>query len=134
MDNLDKSNIISNHNCKKKKKITILKFEDPFCADDSDNSLEEKTIDDSHKNQNMLPLKKRFGISLDYSNLNLRTTPHEHTKLRIQMQQDYIKSTTDKDKKLLKPKPKKAKILPGVIRHTSCPNNTLAYYYNYSVK
>ena len=23
-------------------------------------------------------------------------------------------------------------VLPGVIRHTSCPDNTLAYYYNYS--
>ena len=59
---------------------------------------------------------------------------HEHTNLWIEKQKDYIKATTEGDKKLLKPEPKKAKILPGVIRHTSCPNNTLAYYYNYSVK
>ena len=134
MDSIDRSVIVSNYNLKKEEKITFLKFEDPFSSDDSDNSLEEKTFGDSHKNQNMLPLKKRFGISLDYSNLNLRTTPNEHTNPWIQMQQDYIKATTDEDKKLLKPEPKKTKILPGVIRHTSCPNNTLAYYYNYSVK
>ena len=134
MDNIDKSLIISNHNFKKEEKITILKFEDLFSADDSDNNLEEKTFGDSHKNQNMLPLKKRVGISLDYSNQNLRTTPNENTNPWIQMQQDNNKATAEEDKKLLKPEPKKAKILAGVIRHTSCPNNTLAYYYNYSVK
>ena len=134
MDSIDKSVIISNHNYKKDEKITVFKFEDPFSSDDSDNSLEEKTFGDSHKNQNMLPLKKGFGISPDDSNLKSRTTPYEYNNPWIQMQQDNNKDTAEEDKKLCKPEPKKAKILPGVIRHTSCPNNTLAYYYNYSVK
>ena len=38
------------------------------------------------------------------------------------------------DRKMVKPEPKQAKIIPGVIRHTSCPDNTLAYYYNYNLQ
>ena len=80
----------------------------------------------------MLPLKKRFGFSLDDSKPNI-TTLSENSNPWIEKQKDYMKTGTEGDKKLLKPEPKKAKILPGVIRHTSCPNNTLAYYYNYNV-
>ena len=31
-----------------------------------------------------------------------------------------------------KPEPRKKSILPGVIRHTSCPDRPLAYYYSYT--
>ena len=106
--------------------IILYKFEDQFSSDDSvssDNSFEDKNFGDAHKNQNMLPLTKRFGITIGDSNLNLRTRPNEHNNPWIQMQQDNNKDTAEEDKKLLKPEPKKAKILPGVIRHTSCPNN-----------
>jgi hypothetical protein len=114
MDNIERSASNSNYTCK--------------------NSLEGKNFGAAHKNQNMLPLKKRFGIYLGDSSLNLATRPYDQDNPWIEMQKDNNKDITEEDKKLLKPEPKKAKILPGVIRHTSCPNNTLAYYYNYSVK
>ena len=63
MDSIDRSVIISNYNCKKS---TYLKFEDQFSSDDSvssDNSLEDKTFGDTHKNHNMLPWKN-FQISV----------------------------------------------------------------------
>ena len=30
--------------------------------------------------------------------------------------------------------PRNRRILPGVIRHGSCPHHTLAYYYDYSIQ
>ena len=108
---------------------TDLKFEDQLSTDDSilgDASLEERNIEEPLKSKIMLPLKKRFGENLANSNLNLTKAPCEYSNPWIKIKQE--------DKKMVKPEPKKAKILPGVIRHTSCPDNTLAYYYNYNIQ
>ena len=58
--------------------------------------------------------------------------PEEHRNHWVDMQEKYARG--EGHTKLLKPEAKKARILPGVIRHTSCPDNTLAYYYNYAIK
>ena len=53
---------------------TDLKFEDQLSTDDSisgDDSLEERNIEEPLKSKIMLPLKKRFGVNLASSNLNL---------------------------------------------------------------
>ena len=66
MDSKDRNVIIYNYNFKKEEKVKYLKFEELFSSDDSvssDNSLEDKTFGDTHKNHNMLPLKK-FQISV----------------------------------------------------------------------
>ena len=109
MNNIDRSDSISKIDLKKEKNHSQLKFEDQFSSDDSvssDNSLEDINFGDAHKNQSMLPLKKRFAFSLEDSNLNLRTRPYEQNNPWIKMQQDYIKATTEEDKKILKPEQK----------------------------
>ena len=92
----------------------------------SDNSLEESNIELPHKRKILLPLKKRSGQNLGSSNLDLTKAPCEYSNPWIKIHQA--------DKKVLKPEAKKAKICPGVIRHTSCPDSALAYYYNYSIQ
>ena len=69
----------------------------------------------SHARQNNLPPKKRF------ENQHVPSyTEDEASSQQIQNQE----SKTEESKAV--------SILPGVIRHTSCPNNSLAYYYNYN--
>ena len=136
MDSKDRNVIIYNYNFKEEEKVKYLKFKELFSSDDSvssDNSLEDKTFVDTHKNKNWctLPTSPCFEKVLNFPlwfQPGPKTTPSEPTK----MQYDNIKATREEDKKLLKPEPKKAKILPRVIWHTSCPYNTLAYYYHYS--
>ena len=108
---------------------TNLKIEDQLSSDDSnsrDNDLEERNIEEPLKSKIKLPLKKRFGENLASSNLNLTKDECEHSNPWIKLKQE--------DKKMVKPEPKKAKILPGVIRHTSCPDKSLAYYDNNSIQ
>ena len=81
--------------------------------------MAESNFYDFHQNQNKLPLKKRFGIIRE--NLTERETKEENRK-----------APEDPDK-LKTGETKQANIIPGVIRHGSCPNNTLAYYYNYAL-
>ena len=79
--------------------------------------------------QKRLPMKKRhFGIG------NLTDSQEEYRNPWVGQQQKCLKTEETEDNNLLKPEPKKAKILPGVIRHTSRPHSSLAYYYNYSLK
>ena len=85
---------------------------------------------DKVKNQSQLPPKKRFGAKLENSCFTISAEPETHNNLRIQKQQ---KITNKMELDLQKPEAKQAKIIPGVIRHTSCPDTYLAYYYNYSV-
>ena len=59
--------------------------------------------------QKTLPVKKREMTVIS-------DTPEKNQKQWLGRQKEYIKN---------------AKILPGVIRHGSCPNRTLAYYYDY---
>ena len=129
MDCKDRIVIIYNYNFKEEEKVKYLKFKELFSSDDSvssDNSLEDKTFVDTHKNKNWctLPTSPCFEKVLNFPlwfQPGPKTTPSEPTK----MQYDNIKATREEDKKLLKPEPKKAKILPRVIWHTSCPYNLL---------
>ena len=129
MDSKDRNVIIYNYNFKEEEKVKYLKFKELFSSDDSvssDNSLEDKTFVDTHKNKNWctLPTSPCFEKVLNFPlwfQPGPKTTPSEPTK----MQHDNIKATREEDKKLLKPEPKKAKILPRVIWHTSCPYNLL---------
>ena len=71
----------------------------------------------SHARQNHLPPKKRF------ENKNVPSYKEgEASSQEIQNQES--KSKTEESKTI--------SILPGVIRHTSCPDSSLAYYYDYN--
>ena len=71
----------------------------------------------SHARQNNLPPKKRF------ENKNVPSYKEgEASSQEIQNQES--KSKTEETKTV--------SILAGVIRHTSCPNVSLAYYYDYN--
>ena len=61
---------------------------------------------------NSLPLKKRFRAVLTYS-------LHK------------VKKNEDINVKIDKNKKREVNIVPGVIRHTSCPDDSLAYYLDY---
>ena len=85
--------------------------------------------DDKVKNQNKLPPKKRFGTALENLSFTISKEAETQNNPWIQKQQKITNKT-----KLEKPEAIKVRISPGVIRHTSCPDKYLAYYYNYSVK
>ena len=70
---------------------------------------EDEKEENKKNSQKNLPAKKRPMTVIS-------DTPEKDQKQWQGRQKEYIK---------------KAKILPGVIRHGSCPNRTLAYYYNY---
>ena len=86
---------------------------------------------DKVKDQSQLPLKKRFGAKLENSCFTISAEPETHNNPWIQKQQK-ITNKTKLENNLEKPEAIKVRILPGVIRHTSCPDRYLAYYYNYS--
>ena len=68
-------------------------------------------------NQNNLPLKKRFcGLFVE----DLCSSGKE--------EDENNKSMVKKEHK----EERNAKIFPGVIRHTSCPDTYLAFYYKYA--
>ena len=83
-------------------------------------------------NNNKLPLKKRNGSTFENPCFNFMKQPDTQNNPWIQKQQT-MNSAAGTDGHLQKPEAKKARILPGVIRHTSCPDRSLAYYYNYSI-
>ena len=91
-------------------------------------------IDEYNKefSNNKLPLKKRNGSTFNNPCFNFMKPPDTQNNPWIQKQQT-MNSSAGMDGHLQKPEAKKARILPGVIRHTSCPDRSLAYYYNYSV-
>ena len=101
-------------------------------SDVSSNGLDENKFGKHSCTENKLPLKKRFGGKLE--NFHFTNAIEEYTNPWVQMQHKYLNNSNEDFNILKKPEPKKAKILPGVIRHTSCPDNTLAYYYNYSMQ
>ena len=59
-----------------------------------------------------------------------RTTCHLRRDLRIKIT-PHIKKVKHPAKKTTE-ETKTVSFLPGVIRHTSCPNSALAYYYDYN--
>ena len=80
--------------------------QDKFESEETRESEDKKGKKEFQKN---LPVKKRPMTVIS-------DMPEKDQKQWLGRQKEYIK---------------KAKILPGVIRHGSCPNRTLAYYYNY---
>ena len=68
--------------------------------------------------KNNLPLKKRFSAVLS-----------EKAILNNNLQR--LKKKEDLPLNSEEPKNKDVIIIPGVIRHTSCPDTYLAYYFNY---
>ena len=68
----------------------------------------------SHTNQNNLPPKKRF------ENQNFNPSDGGEVSSQQIINQE---SKPEESKTIL--------ILPGVIRHTSCPDSSLAFYYHY---
>ena len=65
-----------------------------------------------------MPLKKRFGTVLS------KTAILTYRMNRMKKKEDInLNSENPKNAEVL--------IVPGVIRHTSCPDNHLAYYFNY---
>ena len=83
----------------------------------------------SRTKQNNLPLKKRFGATLEDNSANYTKEPETYSKTWTQKKQNMKRS--EKEHNAKKPEERKARILPGVIRHTSCPDSYLAYYYKY---
>ena len=67
---------------------------------------------------NSLPLKKRFRAVLTKTAI-LTYSLHK------------VKKNEDINVKIDKNKKREVNIVPGVIRHTSCPDDSLAYYLNY---
>ena len=120
--------IISNFNFHQEETFWYAKLKDQWCIPNcvpSENSQEERKFENNQRN---LPLKKRFCGAPENAHLDCMKTSGEYLNPWIQLQH----RTTEDDQNFLKRKPKKAKIFPGVIRHTSCPGIILAYYYNYS--
>ena len=112
-------------------------FENDCSSNDSlssENSLKENNSDYNCDNKSNLPLKKRFGGKVENSSFDSIKKTKEYVNPWIEMQQRILCNTKECDQDLRKPEPRKATILPGVIRHTSCPDTYLAYYYNYSIK
>jgi hypothetical protein len=83
----------------------------------------------SRTNQNNLPLKKRFGKTSKETCGDFTKEPETYSKTLALKKQNIKRS--EKEHNVQKPKERKARILPGVIRHTSCPDSYLAYYYKY---
>ena len=95
-----------------------------MCATEKDKrkSCSEELISQTH-----LPRKKGCSDKLDDKKLYISKV-EENSNIR-KMKEDtkkYLKVRKD-----LKIQERKVKIMPGVIRHTSCPNSYLAFYFNY---
>ena len=117
--------IVSNFSFLNEKKLSVEKLSNQFSSNESlssEQSLKEHSPSSKWSSQSSLPLKKRHGGMFEDSKVD----PW------IQKQQNIESKRSKTDTNILKSEDKKAAILPGVIRHTSCPENTLAYYYNYS--
>ena len=74
-----------------------------------------------------MPLKKGCSDTLDDKKLCISKV-EENSNIQ-KMKEDtkkYLKVRKD-----LKIQERKVKIMPGVIRHTSCPNSYLAFYFKY---
>ena len=78
-------------------------------------------------NQSKIPPKKRFGATIENSMNNPETDKNQWNE-----KQQMINKTAEMDHNFPREEARTVTILPGVIRHTSCPKMSLAYYYNYS--
>ena len=92
-------------------------------------SLSKGIISRRYYNNN-LPLKKRFCITL--TEKYLKIIKEEEISLRcLEQKEQNTKSSEEMNQNLQHNVVRKVDIIPGVIRHTSCPNIHLAFYFKY---
>ena len=80
--------------------------------------------------QSQLPPKNRCGTTLENSCFAMSKEPETYKNPWIQKHKK-VTNMAEMEKNIRKPEPRKVSVLPGVIRHTSCPHRPLAYYYSY---
>ena len=79
-----------------------------------------KLMSQKMKNETNLPLKERISADVDEKieqNKNLKMKENNEKFLRV--------------RKDLQIQGRDAQLVPGVIRHTSCPDSYLAFYFKY---
>ena len=113
---MDRGVITQNKNVLKTKSFIDLEFENNSVSS-------EESLEDSNTSKNELPFKKRFGAPI----------MNKHSEPLMKIKQNHLYAREEEEKHFGKSESKKADILPGVIRHTSCPKSTLAFYYHYSM-
>merc|ERR1719154_642186 len=122
--------IVTNFSFLNEKKNSTEKLNKNFSSNESlssENSVNESSQSSKWTSKSNLPLKKRYGGLFEDSNINNNKKGDNFRNPWIQMQQTIASKNSETKQSVLKPEAKKASILPGVIRHTSCPDNTLAY-------
>ena len=94
----------------------------------SKSNVDKRGFHQNLSNQSQLPPKKRFGTTLENSYFSISKEAETYKSPWIPKQQ---MTNRGMEKNLQMPEPRKVTILPGVIRHTSCPDRPLAYYNSY---
>ena len=93
-------------------------------------SLSKEIFSKRYNNNNNLPLKKRFCITL--TEKYLKIIKEEEISLRsLEQKEQNTKSSEEMSQNVQHIEKRKVDIIPGVIRHTSCPNIHLAFYFKY---
>ena len=93
-------------------------------------SLSKEIFSKRYNNNSNLPLKKRFCITL--TEKYLKIIKEEEISLRcLEQKEQNTKSSEEMNQNLQHIEKRKVDIIPGVIRHTSCPNIHLAFYFKY---
>ena len=93
-------------------------------------SLSKEIFSKRYNNNSNLPLKKRFCITL--TEKYLKIIKEEEISLRcLEQKEQNTKSSEEMNQNLQHIENRKVDIIPGVIRHTSCPNIHLAFYFKY---
>ena len=91
-------------------------------------SLSKEIFSKRYNNNNNLPLKKRFCITLTKKCMEIT----KEEKRPLVLKEKNTKSSEEMNQNLQHIENRKVDIIPGVIRHTSCPNIHLAFYFKYN--
>ena len=126
------SNVNLSFNEQDKNKKCSKNYENQLFTDNLCSREDNLGLGHNRANQSRLPLKKRFGATFEHAHFSSMKESKKHNQPLIEKQQT-INRTEEMEQNFQKPEARQVKILPGVIRHTSCPDISLAYYYNYSV-
>ena len=93
-------------------------------------SLSKEIFSKRYNNNNNLPLKKRFCITL--TEKYLKIIKEEEISLRcLEQKEQNTKSSEEMSQNVQHIEKRKVDIIPGVIRHTSCPNIHIAFDFKY---
>ena len=80
---------------------------------------------------NNLPLKKWFCST--WTEKGVKIIKEEELSIRsLEQKEEHTKNSVEINQTLQQIKNTKVEIIPGVIRHTSCPNIHLAFYLKYN--